>query len=187
MNKQDKPLVSVIVPSYNQGKFLQETLDSIFSQDYRPLEVVVIDGASKDDTVSILERAAAEHPGLRWVSEPDDGPEHAINKGLEMVKGEIAAIQSSDDIYFPGAIRAAVETFAQHPEAGIIYGDARSIDADGNHVSGPTRYLPWTLKRYLAGAPSSPRAARSSAPSSHAGSAACASATSSSTSTYGCG
>jgi glycosyltransferase involved in cell wall biosynthesis len=144
-------LVSVIVPSYNQGKFLQETLDSIFSQDYRPLDVIVVDGASKDDTVSILERAAAEHPELRWVSEPDDGPEHAINKGLAMVNGEIAAIQSSDDIYLPGAIRAAVDGFARHPEAGIIYGDARSIDAEGNHVSGPTRYLPWTLKRYLCG------------------------------------
>jgi glycosyltransferase involved in cell wall biosynthesis len=145
------PLVSVIVPSYNQGRFLQDTLDSIFSQDYRPLEVVVVDGASQDETVSILERAAAEHPELRWVSEPDDGPEHAINKGLAMVTGEIAAIQSSDDIYLPGAISAAVEGFARHPEAGIIYGDARSIDAHGNHVSGPTRYLPWTLERYLCG------------------------------------
>jgi glycosyltransferase involved in cell wall biosynthesis len=146
-----EPLVSVIVPSYNQGKFLQATLDSIFRQDYRPLEVIVVDGASTDDTVSILERAEGEHPELRWVSEPDDGPEDAINKGLAMAGGEIAAIQSSDDIYFPGTVRAAVDGFARHPNAAIIYGDARAIDADGNHVSGPTRYLPWTLERYLCG------------------------------------
>lgn len=145
------PLVSVIVPSYNQGKFLRRTLDSILAQDYRPLEVIVVDGASDDDTVAILEEARERHPELRWVSEPDDGPEDAINKGLAMVKGEIAAIQSSDDVYFPGTIRSAVDGFAQHPDASIVYGDARSIDAEDNHVSGPTRYLPWTLNRYLCG------------------------------------
>lgn len=146
-----QPLVSIIVPSYNQGQFLPATLKSIFDQDYRPLEVVVVDGASTDDTVSVLERAAAEHPELRWISQPDDGPEDAINNGLGMISGQIAAIQSSDDVYFPGAIRAAVEGFAAHPEVGIVYGDAEAIDAQSNHVSGPTRYLPFKLTRYLCG------------------------------------
>jgi glycosyltransferase involved in cell wall biosynthesis len=146
-----QPLVSIIVPSYNQGQFLPATLESIFDQDYRPLEVVVVDGASTDNTVSVLERAAAEHPELRWVSEPDDGPEDAINKGLRMISGQIAAIQSSDDVYFPGAIRAAVDGFAAHPDAGIVYGDAEAIDAQGNHISGPTQYLPFRLRRYLCG------------------------------------
>ena len=146
-----RPFVSIIVPSYNQGRFLPATLASIFAQDYRPLEVVVVDGASTDDTVRVLQEAAADHPELRWVSEPDDGPEDALNKGLSMIRGDIAAIQSSDDIYYPGAIRAAVEAFAQHPEAGIVYGDAEAIDAEGSHVSGPTRYLPFKLQRYLCG------------------------------------
>ncbi len=145
------PLVSIIVPSYNMGRFLPETLDSIFAQDHRPLEVIVVDGASRDDTVAILQRVAAEHPELQWLSEPDDGPEEAINKGLALVTGEIAAIQSADDIYYPGALRAAVDAFARHPEAGIVYGDAKMIDAHGGHVSGPTRYLRWSLERYLVG------------------------------------
>jgi glycosyltransferase involved in cell wall biosynthesis len=145
------PLVSIVIPSYNQGRFLQATLESVFAQDYRPVEVIVVDGASKDETVSVLERAAAEHPELHWISEPDDGPEDALNKGLAMATGEIAGIQSSDDVYLPGALHAAVEGFARHPEAGIVYGDARAIDGDGNHVSGPTRYLPWSLERYLVG------------------------------------
>jgi glycosyltransferase involved in cell wall biosynthesis len=146
-----QPLVSIIVPSYNQGQFLPATLKSIFDQDYRPIEVVVVDGASTDDTVSILERAAAEHPELRWISEPDDGPADAMTKGLGMISGQIAGIQSSDDVYFPGAIQAAVDGFATHPDAGIVYGDAEAIDAHGDHVSGPTRYLPFTLSRYLCG------------------------------------
>lgn len=145
------PLVSIIVPSYNQGQFIQATLDSIFAQDYRPLEVVVVDGASTDNTVAILERAAAAHSELRWVSEPDEGPEDAINKGLGMVNGEIAAIQSSDDIYYPRAVSAAVAAFAFDPEASIVYGDAEAIDEDDNRLYGPTQYLPYTLKRYLCG------------------------------------
>jgi glycosyltransferase involved in cell wall biosynthesis len=148
---RDRPLVSIIVPSYNQGRFLPATLKSIFEQDYRPLEVVVVDGASTDGTVAILEEAAKTNPELRWISEPDDGPEDAFNKGLAMIEGEIAAIQSSDDLYYPGAVSAAVEGFARHPHAGIVYGDAESVDAAGNHLSGPTRYLTWTLKRYLCG------------------------------------
>lgn len=145
------PLVSIIVPTYEMGRFLPETLDSIFAQDHRPLEVIVVDGASRDDTVAVLQRAAAEHPELRFISEPDEGPEDAINKGLALITGDIAAIQSADDVYLPGAIRAAVQGFDRHPEAGIVYGDAKMIDVHGGHVSGPTRYLPWSLERYLVG------------------------------------
>jgi GT2 family glycosyltransferase len=141
----------VIVPSFNQGRFLAATLDSILAQDHRPLEVIVVDGASSDGSVEILEAAAAEHPELRFVSEPDDGPEEAINKGLAMARGEIAAIQSSDDIYHPGAIRAAVDALARHPEVGLVYGDTEAIDAHGRRVAGPTSYLDWTLERYLCG------------------------------------
>jgi len=145
------PLVSIIVPSYNMGAFLADTLDSIFEQDYRPLDVVVVDGGSKDETVEILRKYSEVHPELRWVSEPDDGPAHAVNKGLAMVKGDVAGIQSADDIYYPGAVRAAVEGFAAHPDAAIIYGDAEIVDAAGNYQWGPSQYLPFTLTRYLCG------------------------------------
>lgn len=144
------PLVSVIVPSFNMAEFLPATLDSILAQDYRPLEVVVVDGASTDGTVDLLHTYAKQHPELRWVSEPDDGPADAVNKGLSLIRGEIAAIQSADDIYYPGAVHSAVAGFDAHPAVAIVYGDAAIIDADGV-VQGTTHYLPYTLCRYLCG------------------------------------
>src|SRR3954470_17675323 len=108
-------LVSIILPTFNQGQFLPPTLKSICDQDYRPLEVVVVDGASTDNTVSILKQAAAEHPELRWISEPRDGPADAMNNGLRMISRQIAGIHSSDLLYYPGAIRAAVDGFATYP------------------------------------------------------------------------
>jgi len=143
------PLVSIIVPSYNQGQFLRATLDSILSQDYRPLQVLVMDGASKDDSVAILRDYAARHPELSWISEPDGGPADAVNKGLARAEGAIAGIQSSDDVYLPGAISAAVAALQAHPEAGIVYGDAYLIDEHDRQISQPTHWPAWTMERFL--------------------------------------
>src|SRR5438046_444877 len=96
-------LLSVVVPSFNHNRFIGRTLDSILNQSYRPLEIIVCDGASTDGTVETLRRYAALHPEISWLSEPDSGPADAVNKGLARIKGEIAAIQNSDDIYYPGA------------------------------------------------------------------------------------
>ena len=144
------PLVSIIVPSFNQGRFLPATLDSILAQRHRPLEVVVVDGASTDDTLDVLRRYAAEHEEVRWVSEPDDGPADAVNKGLALARGEIAGIQSSDDLYLPGAVDAAVAAFVAEPELGIVYGDASVVDEHGTPTF-TTSYLPFSLPRLLCG------------------------------------
>src|SRR5512146_2080279 len=109
-----RPLVSIVIPSFSQGKYIAETLDSVLAQDYRPMEVLVLDGASKDDTVAVLHRYDSV-PEVRWWSEPDRGVVDAVNKGLAIAKGEIEAIQSSDDTYAPGAISAAVEGFSRDP------------------------------------------------------------------------
>src|SRR6185503_12008114 len=101
-------LVSIIIPSFNQGRFIKETIDSILSQDYRPIEVLVLDGASTDETVQVLSSYEGV-PELTWVSERDGGVVDAVNKGLMRARGEIIGIQSSDDLYLPGAISAAVE------------------------------------------------------------------------------
>ena len=146
----DPPLVSVIVPSFNQGRFLPATLDSILSQHHRPLEVVVVDGASTDDTVEVLRRYAAAHQEVRWVSEPDDGPADAVNKGLALARGAIAGIQSSDDVYLPGAVGAAVAAFEAEPALGLVYGDASVIDEHGTPTF-TTSYLPFSLPRLLCG------------------------------------
>jgi glycosyltransferase involved in cell wall biosynthesis len=124
-------VLTIIVPSYNQNRFLPQTLDSIMAQSYRPLEVIVVDGASTDGTLDTLQAYAARHPELRWVSEPDDGPASAVNKGLALARGDVAAIQSADDLYCPGAFDAVMQAFAANPECGFIIGDFQGIDADG--------------------------------------------------------
>jgi glycosyltransferase involved in cell wall biosynthesis len=127
----ERPEVSIIVPSYNQGRFIRATIDSILSQNYRPIRIYVIDGASKDETVEVL-RSYGNIPELNWVSEPDKGVVDAVNKGFARVTGEIIAIQSSDDMYMPGTVQRIVETFRSNSAVGLVYGDTMKVDADGN-------------------------------------------------------
>ena len=141
------PLVSIIVPSYNQGRFIRRTLESILSQDYRPLEIIVIDGASTDETVEIL-REFSIAPELHWVSEPDSGVVEAVNKGFARARGEIGAIQSSDDFYLPGAISAGVAALVENPELAFAFGDVAKVDADGRELS-RTTLAPYSLEGVL--------------------------------------
>lgn len=99
---QSWPRISVVTPSYNQGEFLEETIRSVLLQGYPDLEYIIIDGASTDHSVEIIKRY---EPWLTyWVSEPDRGQSHAINKGFQHASGEILAWLNSDDIYLPGAL-----------------------------------------------------------------------------------
>jgi glycosyltransferase involved in cell wall biosynthesis len=143
-----RSLVSIIVPSYNQGRFIGQTLQSILAQDYRPLEVLVLDGASKDETVEVLRDFAARHPELRWWSEPDRGVAGAVNKGLARARGEYAGIQSSDDLYLPDAVTAAVSALAD-PGVGLAYGDAYPVDAEGRRCGPDSRWPAFTQARFL--------------------------------------
>lgn len=123
------PLISIVTPSYNQARFLETTLRSVLEQDYPRIEYLVVDGASTDGSVEII-RAYADRLAW-WVSEKDSGQSEAINKGLRRAHGEFVGWLNSDDIYLPGAVSAAVTVFQSHPEAGLVYGDAQSIDSDG--------------------------------------------------------
>jgi glycosyltransferase involved in cell wall biosynthesis len=121
--------VSIITPSYNQAKYLETTIRSVFGQEYEELEYFIIDGGSTDGSVDIIRKYEKYLAG--WVSEPDKGQADAINKGLQKATGEIIAWLNSDDAYAPGAIHSAVELFLQKPEFGLIYGNAVSIDQNG--------------------------------------------------------
>ena len=123
---QDFPSLSVIIPSWNQGRFIERTLLSILRQDYPgSVQVVVSDGGSTDETVEILKKYDSQ---LTWWSARDKGFVDAVTKGIAQATGEILAIQSSDDFYLPGAFRRMAEAFKQHPEAGFISGGEYGID-----------------------------------------------------------
>jgi glycosyltransferase involved in cell wall biosynthesis len=125
--------ISVVIPSYNQGCYLRTAIESALRQSYRPVEVLVIDGASTDNSVEIL-RGYDREPGVRWISERDGGPADAVNKGLRMARHAIGAITSADDFFLPGAFDECMAVFVAHPEVSLVYGDYRKGEKTGTEV-----------------------------------------------------
>ena len=123
-----KPLVTIVTPSYNQGEFIEETIESVLSQDYPYVEYIVMDGGSTDGTLDILKKYEGK---LIWQSGPDEGQADAINKGFQQAKGKIWAYINSDDMYLPGAIRRAVEYLEAHSDVAMVYGEGYHVRGDG--------------------------------------------------------
>ncbi len=125
-------LVSIVTPSYNQARYLEETMRSVLEQDYPYIEYIVVDGGSTDDSVEIIQKYADRLAW--WVSEKDRGQTDAINKGFARARGQVLAWINSDDTYQPGAVREAVEFLQQNPQVGLVYGDANYIDEHGRVI-----------------------------------------------------
>jgi len=126
-----EPPVTIVTPSYNQGKFIRATIESVLAQDYLAIEYIIMDGGSTDETAAI----AHEYSGrLTFISERDRGQSHAINKGFQMAHGEIVSWLNSDDIMLPGAVRHAVRALTQNPRLGAVYGEGYTIDQDGDVI-----------------------------------------------------
>ena len=105
------PSISIVTPSYNQGEFLEATIQSVLSQNYPNLEYIIIDGGSTDDSVEIIRKY--EKQLHFWCSEPDGGQYAAINKGFSYATGEIMAWLNSDDMYFPWTLKTVGSIMAE--------------------------------------------------------------------------
>jgi glycosyltransferase involved in cell wall biosynthesis len=127
----DVPLVTVVTPSLDQGRFIRDTIESVLTQRYPRIEYLVIDGGSTDDTRAILESYGDR---LQWVSEPDRGQTDAINKGWRRARGTIVAYLNSDDTYLPDAVETAVAGLRAHPDAGAVYGEGYHVDEAGRVI-----------------------------------------------------
>jgi glycosyltransferase involved in cell wall biosynthesis len=127
------PRLSIVTPSFNQGAFIREAVDSVRKQNYANCEHIVIDGGSTDETVASLQRLSQNGGAatLRWSSEPDRGQAHALNKGFALATGDIIGWLNSDDRYRRGAFHKAVAIFDQHPEVDLVYGDYTWMDVHG--------------------------------------------------------
>jgi glycosyltransferase involved in cell wall biosynthesis len=135
MTNQAPPLISLVTPSYNQGRFIRETIESVLSQSYRDIEYWVIDGGSTDETVAVC-RSFESDARFHWISEPDRGQSDAINKGIARCSGDLFNWLGADDVLTPNALAGIVTNWRADRPA-IIYGLSRFIDAIGNDLGFP--------------------------------------------------
>jgi len=126
------PKLTVVTPSFNQGRYIAKTIESVLDQRDENLEHIIIDGGSTDDTLAVIRKY--ERHLTYWVSEKDRGQSHAINKGMARATGEYLTWLNSDDWYVPGAIRTLRDGFAAHPQAGMVVGVGHMRDVSGELV-----------------------------------------------------
>lgn len=137
--------ISVVTPSYNQAEFLEQTIQSVLAQGEASWEYWVIDGGSIDGSREIL----SHYSGIiNWVSEPDRGQAHAINKGWRRCTGDILAWLNADDVYLPGCFDRVREYFARHPEVDMLYGECFFIDEEGK-IIGQYPSKPWDFIEFV--------------------------------------
>ncbi len=135
---------SIITPSFNQAEFIERTILSVLNQEYDSFEHWIIDGASTDGTIEILRR----YPHLRWISEPDGGQGHAVNKGFARATGDILGWLNSDDTYAAGAFEEAAAWFERDPELGMVYGSCTMMDVH-DRVLEVAEPPDWNLNRLV--------------------------------------
>src|SRR5215213_2619185 len=128
----DWPKISVVTPSFNQGRYIEATIKSVVEQGYPNLEYFIMDGGSTDDTVEIIEKYSDQLN--YWVSEPDEGQTDALIKGFDRASGDILCWLCSDDLFESTTLHEVAEIFVQHPDWQVVYGDSFWIDADSRPI-----------------------------------------------------
>ena len=125
------PLVTIVIPAYNHGKYLKQAIDSVLNQDYRNIELIVLDDGSTDNTHKVLESYGNQ---FYWETQKNMGQANTLNKGWRMAKGEILAYLSADDVLLPQATSISVKCLLDHPKSVLCYGDFRLIDSDSRVI-----------------------------------------------------
>jgi glycosyltransferase involved in cell wall biosynthesis len=123
------PCITIVTPSFNQGNFIAETIESVMAQNYPNMEHIVMDGGSTDDTLEVLKR----YPHLKIVSEQDRGQADAINKGFALATGDIWAFLNSDDTFLPGALQRVAQEIDPTQGRQVVMGRCRFIDEKGQY------------------------------------------------------
>ncbi|MEO8677475.1 MAG: glycosyltransferase family 2 protein [Vicinamibacterales bacterium] len=143
------PRISIVTPSFNQGPFLEQAIQSVLTQAYPDIELIVMDGGSTDGSVEILTKYG---PRLKhWVSAADQGPAGALNRGFQFATGEILGVINADDFYLPNAFTRVAQEFAAHPSADVISGHAYFARPSGE-LGQPTFSDRWNLRHFQYGA-----------------------------------
>lgn len=125
----DLPRITIVTPSFDQAKYLPETIESVLKQDYPNLEYIIIDGGSTDGSVDVIKRY--ERHLSYWVSEKDSGQSEAINKGFKKATGELFTWVNSDDVLLPGSLQTVAEYYGKCNQPDIITGNVVYIDDKG--------------------------------------------------------
>jgi glycosyltransferase involved in cell wall biosynthesis len=126
-----QPFFSIITPSYNQGQYIEAMIRSILMQDYPNFEHIIIDGGSTDGTLDILKRYEGRYR-MRWISEPDAGQAHGIEKGVQMCQGDIVSWLNTDDLYLSLSVLSQVAAcFKRYPDAHVVCGGGVELASDG--------------------------------------------------------
>jgi glycosyltransferase involved in cell wall biosynthesis len=141
-----QPLVTVVTPCFNSAQFIEATILSVLNQIYTPIEYIIMDGGSTDETANIVRKYASR---LTFVSEPDRGQSDAINKGWQMAKGDIVAWMNADDRYSPDTVATAVQFLQAHPDTKWVYGDAQYVDPEGVPYLFRTPVYRWSYRKLL--------------------------------------
>lgn len=140
------PRITIVTPSYNQGRFIEETIRSVLLQDYPNLDYIIIDGGSTDSSVQVIQKYA---PWLSyWVSERDRGQAHAVNKGFQKATGEFIGWLNSDDLYEPAILREVATTFDQNPGCSVVFGDCYFVNVE-NRIIGRLAAIDQPFERKL--------------------------------------
>jgi glycosyltransferase involved in cell wall biosynthesis len=140
--RDEPPLVSVVIPSYNYGRYVSTAVHSVWAQDYAPIEIIAVDDGSTDDTRAVLQELATDSPvPMKVLDGGHRGVCAAMNLGLTQAEGSLISVLHADDVYLPTKVRRQVEVFDAEPDLALVHGEYVTIDEHGETLEGLTSAL----------------------------------------------